>query len=68
MFGAGSPSVVQFKVIGGSPSRNTWSGAGINEGGSAKESRIKESLSLMTSFDHSLFKKRSYDLNAAAIT
>lgn len=63
MLGAGSPSGVQFKVIGGSPSRTTSSGDGINEGGSAKESRTKESLPLMTCFDHSLFKKRSFDLN-----
>ena len=69
MVGAGSPSALQVKLIAGSPSRTTWSGAlVINDGGSAKESRIKESLSLMTCFDHSLFKKRSYDLNATAIT
>ena len=70
MFGCGTPSAVQVKVIAASPSRTTWSGAlVINDGGSTKEqSRIKESLSLMTCFDHSLFKKRSYDLNATAIT
>ena len=42
MFGAGSPSAVQVKLIDGPPSSTTWSGARvINEGGSAKESWIK---------------------------
>ena len=69
MFGAGTPSAVQVKLIAGPPSSTTWSGALVlNDGGSAKESRIKESLPLMTCFDHSLFKKRSYNLNATAIT
>ena len=44
MFGTGSPSAVQFKLIAGPPSSTTWSGAlVINEDGSKKESRIKES-------------------------
>ena len=43
MFGAGSPSAVQVKLIGGPPSSTTSSSAFvISEGGSAKESRIKE--------------------------
>ena len=37
MFGTGSPSAVQVKLIAGSPSSTTWSGAlVINEGGSAE--------------------------------
>ena len=44
MLGTGSPSALQVKLIAGPPSSTTWSGAlVINEGGSAKESRRKES-------------------------
>ena len=69
MLGSGTPSAVQVKLIAGPPSRTTWSRVLVlNDGGSAKETRIKESLSLMICFDHSSFKKRSYDLNATAIT
>ena len=43
MFGAGSPSAVQVKLIGGPPSSTTSSLAFvISEGGSTKESKIKE--------------------------
>ena len=43
MFGVGSPSGVQVKLIGGPPSSTTSSSAFvISEGGSTKESRIKE--------------------------
>ena len=43
MFGAGSPSAVQIKLIGGPPSSTTCSETlVINDGGSTKESRIKE--------------------------
>ena len=44
MFGTGSPSAVQVKLIAEPPSSTTWFGAlVINEGGSENESRIKES-------------------------
>ena len=43
MFGAGSPSALQVKVIAGSPSRTTWSGAlVINDGGSTTASSTKK--------------------------
>ena len=43
MFGAGSPSALQVKVIAGSPSRTTWSGTlVINDGGSTTASSTKK--------------------------
>ena len=58
MFGAGSPSAVQVKLIGGPPSSTTWSGAFVaSEGGSTKELRIKERY-FYQMFDHTTLKKK----------